>query len=268
MRRQWTLAAPRQYDLTTQTVLTERHRMRLLPIALTLALATPLAAQDISDAERDAFRAEVRAYLLDNPEVIMEAIGVLEARQQALAAAADVEMARLNADALFNDPTSFVGGNPEGDITIVEFMDYRCGFCKRAYPEVAQLVSGDGNIRYIVKEFPILGEESVLASRFALATRQVAGDAAYKDVHATLMQYQGNITEATLAQLSDSFGLATDAIFAAMTSEDVTNIINANRALAERMQISGTPTFVVDDQMLRGYVPLDQMQQIVAAVRG
>ena len=242
--------------------------MRLLPFALSLALATPLAAQEMTDAARDAFRAEVRAYLLENPEVLMEAIGVLEAREQEQAAAADFELARANADALFNDPTSFVGGNPDGDITIVEFMDYRCGFCKRAYPEVAELISRDGNIRYIVKEFPILGEESVLASRFALAAKLVAGDDVYDEVHSTLMQYQGNISQAALQRVGDSFGLDTDAIFAAMTSDEVTSIINANRALAERMRISGTPTFVVDDQMLRGYVPLDQMQQIVAAVRG
>ena len=242
--------------------------MRFLPLALTLAFTTPLAAQEMPDAERSAFRAEVRAYLLENPEVLMEAIGVLEAREQAQAAAADQDLARANADALFNDPTSYVGGNPDGDITIVEFTDYRCGYCKRAYPEVVELINGDGNIRYIVKELPILGEESVLAARFALATKQVAGDAMYLDVHSTLMQFQGNVSEDALQRISDNFGLDTDAVFATMFADDITAIINTNRALAERMRISGTPTFVVDDQMLRGYVPLNQMQQIVANVRG
>ena len=242
--------------------------MRFLPLALTLAFTTPLAAQEMTDAERSAFRAEVRAYLLENPEVLMEAIGVLEAREQAQAAAADQDLARANADALFNDPTSYVGGNPDGDITIVEFTDYRCGYCKRAYPEVVELINGDGNIRYIVKELPILGEESVLAARFALATKQVAGDAMYLDVHSTLMQFQGNVSEDALQRISDNFGLDTDAVFATMFADDITAIINTNRALAERMRISGTPTFVVDDQMLRGYVPLNQMQQIVANVRG
>ncbi|SEW16149.1 Protein-disulfide isomerase [Cognatiyoonia koreensis] len=242
--------------------------MRLLLLALTFALATPLAAQEMTDAEREAFRAEVRAYLLENPEVLMEAIGILEQREQEAQVQADVALAQANADALFNDPTSFVGGNPDGDITIVEFMDYRCGFCKRAYPEVSELVSGDGNIRYIIKEFPILGEESILASRFAIATRMVAGDEAYDDVHSTLMEFEGNISEASLQRIGEAFGLDTDAVFAEMESNEVTTIINNNRALAQRMRISGTPTFVVEDQMLRGYVPLDQMQQIVAAVRG
>ena len=153
--------------------------MRLLLAAL-LALATPLTAQEMTNAEREAFRAEVRAYLLENPEVIMEAVGILEAREQQARINADLEMARANQDALFNDPTSFVGGNPDGDITIVEFMDYRCGFCKRAFPEVQALLENDGNIRYVIKELPILGEQSVLASRFAIATKQIAGDEAYK----------------------------------------------------------------------------------------
>jgi len=130
------------------------------------------------------------------------------------------------------------------------------------------LITGDGNIRYIIKEFPILGEESVLASRYALATRLIAGDEVYNSVHSTLMQFQGNITDVALRRIGDSFGLDNDAIFVAMSSPEVTSTINANRALAQRMQITGTPTFVVDDQMLRGYVPLQQMQQIVADLRG
>lgn len=243
--------------------------MRLTAFAFIAALAaSPLAAQDMTDAERAAFRAEVRAYLLENPEVLMEAIGVLEAREQEAQVQADVAMARTNADALFNDPTSFVGGNPDGDITIVEFMDYRCGYCKRAYPEVSALIAGDGNIRYIIKELPILGEESVIASRFALAVREVAGDEMYADIHSTLMEYQGTISEAALLRIGDSFELDTLAILDAMYGDDVTQIINANRHLAQRMQINGTPTFVVEDQLLRGYVPQAQMEQIVAGVRG
>lgn len=238
-------------------------------LALALALAaSPLAAQDMNADERASFRAEVRAYLLDNPEVIMEAIGILQDRERNAEAMADVDLARNNAEALFNDPASFVGGNPDGDITIVEFMDYRCGYCKRAFPEVGELISSDGNIRYIVKEFPILGEQSVLASQFAISTRMLAGDAAYKMVHDTLMEFRGEITPASLTSVGDSLGLDTASILANMESPDVAQIISDNHALAAIMKISGTPTFVVDDQMLRGYVPLDQMREIVSAVRG
>lgn len=241
-----------------------------LSLALALGLATQAAAVELdnmSDNERNTFRAEIRAYLLENPEVLMEAIDVLEQRERAAAAEADIAMAREHADTLFNDGYSFVGGNPDGDITIVEFLDYRCGYCKRAFPEVSRLVSGDGNIRYIVKELPVLGEQSVMASRFAIATQITAGDDAYELVHNTLMEFRGDISMQSLTRLSDTLGLDTAAITAAMDSPEVNVVITANNALAQQLKISGTPTFVVQDQMLRGYVPLAQMEQIVATLR-
>ncbi len=240
-----------------------------LPLAI--ALASPVAALELdamTDTERDAFQAEVRAYILENPEIIREAIGVLQERERAAQLAADAAMAQAASDALFNDGHSFVGGNPDGDITLVEFMDYRCGFCKRAFPEVEALVGTDANIRYIVKEFPILGEESVLASRFAIATQLVAGDAAYKDVHNTLMEFRGDVTAQSLTRLGDELGLDTAAITAKMDDDAVTEIIAKNRALASQLQITGTPTLIFEDQMVRGYVPLAQMEQIVAELRG
>lgn len=234
---------------------------------LAAPLASPAAAQEMTDAERLAFRAEVRAYLLENPEVLMEAIAVLEQREANAQEAADAQLLAVNMDALINDPNSWVGGNPDGDITVIEFMDYRCGYCKRAYPEVEALVSGDGNIRYIIKEFPILGEQSVLASQFAIATRIVAGDDAYSDVHSALMQFNGDITPASLTRMAEGFGMDAAAITDTMNTDEVLRIIGENRALGQRLAINGTPTFVVQDELLRGYVPLEQMQQIVARAR-
>ncbi|MCK0119657.1 MAG: DsbA family protein [Yoonia sp.] len=241
--------------------------LRFAPLAVMAALATPVVAQDMTPEERTAFRAEVRAYLLENPEVLMEAIGVLEDRQAADARANDVNLVAQNADALFSSDTSFVGGNPDGDFTVVEFLDYRCGYCKRAHPEVAALIDGDTNIRYVIKELPILGEQSVLASRYALAVQQVVGDDAYYDIHNTLMEYQGNITDANLARISDAFGYDHDALADMMNGPEVNAVIAENRALADALAITGTPSFVFEDQMLRGYVPLAQMEQIVAQLR-
>lgn len=240
-----------------------------LALPLAFALATPALAdlQDMTEAERAAFRAEVRAYLLENPEVLMEAVAVLEQRDQQAQAAADVALVQENLDALLNDGHSWVGGNPDGDLTIVEFMDYRCGYCRRAFAEVEQLVANDGNIRFILKEFPILGEESLLSSQFAVAVRQLHGDAAYKDVHDALMQMRTDVTPASLTELAQTFGLDPAPILARMAGPEVAAVIEANHALADRMQISGTPTFVMGDQMIRGYIPLAQMQQVVAAER-
>lgn len=242
--------------------------MKRLALAAALALGTalPAAAFDISamtDDERAAFRDEIRAYLLDNPEVLLEAIGILENREAEAAAQADAALVAANAEAIFEDDWSWIGGNPEGDVTIVEFLDYRCSYCRRAFPEVEELLTSDGNIRIIVKEFPILGEESVLASRFAISTLQNAGDEAYKAVHDALMTMRASVTLDTLEELGDTLGLDTDAIIAGMGDPEVDRIIRDNRALAQTLQITGTPTFVFGDALLRGYVPLDGMRQIV-----
>ena len=238
--------------------------------ALSLPLALPAQALDLdnlTEAERATLHAEIRAYLLDNPEVIMEAVAVLEERQAEGQAQADIDLVRANADAIFNDGHSWVGGNPEGDITLVEFMDYRCGYCRRAVDEVNGLLEEDGNIRFIVKEFPILGEDSVLASRFAIATQQVAGDEAYKSVHDALMAYNGTMNDTGFTRLADSLGLDANAIVAAMDSDAVSKVIAANHALGQRLQISGTPSFVMGEQMLRGFLPQDAMQSIADDIR-
>ena len=239
-------------------------------LALTCALALPAAATDLdnlTDSERDAFRAEVRSYLLDNPEVLMEAIAVLEQRQAEAEVERDAMAVAANADALFSSAYDVVLGNPEGDVTVVEFMDYRCSYCRRAHPEVMELLEFDDNIRLIVKEFPILGEQSVLASRFAIATRVALGDEAYFAVHDGLMRLRGDVTEASLIALAEELGLDSAAIMAAVADPLVQQTIDYNYALGQRMQITGTPSFVFGDQMVRGYVPLDGMLEIVALLR-
>lgn len=244
---------------------------RFLAPVFAAALALPAAAMDLTeltDAERAQFRAEVRAYLMDNPEVIMEAVALLQNREAEAQEQADVTLVADNADAIFNDGFSWVGGNLEGDITLVEFLDYRCGYCKRAHGEVANLLKSDGNIRLIVKEFPILGEQSVVASRFAIATRKVAGDDSYKVMNDALMAFNGDITLPALRRLGVTFDLDVDAIEAMMDSDAVTQEIAETRALAQRLNISGTPTFVMKDELLRGYLPFDQMMALVNEKRG
>lgn len=219
-------------------------------------------------ADQAAFRSEVRAYLLDNPEVIMEAIEVLEVRQQEAQAMSDAERVTAILPDLHNAPGSWQGGNPDGDIILVEFMDYRCSYCRRAHDDVRELVASDGNIRIITKEFPILGEASMISSQFAISVLQIAGDAAYETANDQLIKLRGNPDEPTLRQLAVELGLDADAILAHMGSAEVAAVINTNRAMAETLDIRGTPTFVMNDQMLRGYLPLDAMRAAVAELRG
>ena len=244
-----------------------RFAAAALSALLATAPAHALELSDMSDADRAAFGAQVRAYLMENPQVIMEAVALLEQREQAAQAQADVSLVQVNSADLFEDGFSWVGGNPDGDITLVEFIDYRCGYCRRAHDEVAQLLNADGNIRLIVKELPILGEASVVSSRFAIAAKQVAGDTAYKQVHDTMIELSGEPNAVTLRRIAEGLGLDADAIMERMDTDDVTAEIAATRALAQRLQINGTPTFVLQDELLRGYLPADQMAALVAQKR-
>ncbi len=243
--------------------------VRTLAALACLAAAPAFAdeAKTMTDAERTAFRAEVRSYLLENPEVLMEAITILQDRSDAAAADGDKAIIAANADAIFKDESSWVGGNPDGDVTVVEFMDYRCGYCRKAYDEVAQLIKADGNIRFIVKEFPILGEASDLSSRFAVAVLQLAGPDAYEAAHDALIQLRGEPTTDTLQRLAGDLGLDSAAIMARMDAPEVKAVIGANHALAGKLQINGTPTFVIGDTMVRGYLPLEGMAAMVAEAR-
>ena len=221
----------------------------------------------MSAEDNQAFGQAVRSYLLENPQVIMEAVAVLETREAEQQAQTDETLVSDNADALYSDGYSWVGGNPDGDVTIVEFLDYRCGYCRKAHPEVAELVEKDGNIRLIVKEFPILGEGSLVSSRFAIAARIVAGDAAYESVHNGLIALESNPGKGPLLRMADTLGLDGDAIWAEMDSDEVTRRIAETRALGQRMGINGTPSFAFGDQMVRGYAPLETMKQIVSELR-
>lgn len=240
----------------------------VLPVLAAFALpASAFDVENMTDAEREAFGREVRAFLLENPDVFLEVVQILEQRRANEAVAAELALVTNNADAIFDDGYSWVGGNPDGDVTIVEFLDYRCGYCKRAFPQVEQLIESDGNIRFIVKEYPILGEASQLASRYAIATRNLEGDEAYKAVHDAMMGLRGELTEDTLERISDDLGLDHDDIVVEMENPEIVEIIQANYALARTLEIQGTPSFVMGERMVRGYVELDQMRAIVADIR-
>lgn len=246
-------------------------RTLLSALALSTALAAPAGALDLSKMtteEKAAFGEAVKDYLMQNPAVLVEAINVLEERQQAAAVENDKTLVDTNAKDIFEDDFSWIGGNPEGDVTIVEFMDYKCTYCKKAFPEVEDLLKKDGNIRLIVKEFPILSQQSELGARFAVATKQVAGDAAYKTVHDALIGMRGDISLEGLKRLAEDNKFDADAIIKTMNTEEVTAVLRANHQLAERMNLSGTPTFIIGNEMLRGYAPEEAMAKIVAEQRG
>ncbi|TQV69594.1 DsbA family protein [Aliiroseovarius halocynthiae] len=245
-------------------------RLATLTAVLGLATALPASALDLealTEDERNAFRDEVRAYLLENPEVLMEAIGVLEQRQAQAQVQEDKDLVAVNANALFSDGYSHVAGNPDGDYTIVEFVDYQCGYCRKAYDVLQDLLAEDGNIRLILKEFPILSEASLMSAQFALSAQQQFGEAAYGKLHDELISVRGTLTEQRLIEIANELELDGAAIAAGMNAPEVERILAENRALGQRLQISGTPAFVMNDTMARGFMELDQMQHLVAQGR-
>ena len=248
-------------------------RLFLAPLAAALLApllaAAPLAAQDaLSPAEGAAVDERIRAYLLENPEVILEALEVLEARRQAQAEATDAALTAEHAEALLDDGYSAVLGDPDGDVTIVEFIDYRCGYCKRAHPQTRALLEADGNIRLVVKEFPILGPASLEAARAAMAALRIAPER-YKPFHDALMRLRGQLDEAATFRLAEEAGLDPDRLRAAMQSEGdaIAAEIRETYDLARALGIEGTPAFVIGDSILRGLADPERMRALVAEAR-
>lgn len=244
--------------------------LRILLVVSSLLWLTPAQAGsfgELTEDERTEFRNEVRAYLLDNPEVLMEAIAILEQRQQDSQATSDQALISAYFDEIFNDGYSYIGGNPDGDITLVEFLDYRCTYCRKAHEDVRELVKSDGNIRLVIKEFPILGEQSDISSKLAIATLHKSGPEAYAKLHEFLITFKGNLNDNNMAAVLQNIGLEPDPIIAYMNDAAVKGQIGAIHALATRLQITGTPTFVMGDNLIRGYVPLANMRELVKVVR-
>lgn len=249
-------------------------RLKLLSVVLAgvalLGVASPptASAQDVFTAEQsEAIGAEVRRYILDHPEVIIEAMRVLEERRRLEDEDRRRQVMERLGDEIRNDGYSFVGGNPDGDITMVEFSDYRCGYCKRAHPQVRQLLKDDPNIRYVIKEFPILGPDSVLAAKAALAALEQDDGEHYFAFNDALMTQGGAMSKEMILRTAARVGLDADDLDEAMEDPELQARIDRTYALAEQLGISGTPSFIIGDQIVPGYVEASTMAQIVAQQR-
>lgn len=194
---------------------------------------------------------QVRAYLLEHPEVIEEAMAKLQEKRQA---AADLELSKsltARKPELERDGRDFVAGNPDGKITVVEFFDYRCPYCKVARPEIAKLIAANKDVRFVMKEYPILSPESEGAARAALGAK---AQGKYWPVHQALMAEQ-SLDDASIKRILAQNGVDVDKAFAAGTSAAATKHLEETRALARATGIGGTPAFVIGDVMVAGWDP-------------
>ncbi len=167
-------------------------------------------------------------------------------------------------DELLNDPASPVGGNPDGDVTLVEFFDYQCPYCKTIFPSIQALLAEDRNLRYVFKEFPILGRASVFAARAALAARR---QGKYLEFHMAVMSAKGKLTEARVMRLAKTAGLDVDRLRRDMADGTVDAMIRRNLELADGLGIFSTPVFIIGDTQIPGAVEIDTLKVLIARAR-
>jgi protein-disulfide isomerase len=244
-------------------------RLSILPLALAFALVAGIAphvsaAADFSPSQREAIEGIIRDYLMHNPDVLVEA---LRGAEDKLNREADAKAARVLADRrgeVFDDPATPVGGNPRGDVTIVEFFDYRCPYCKQVLPALQALLKEDGKLRFVYKEMPVLGPQSVTAAHAALAAQR---QGKYEAFHTAMMAAKGQISDDTVYKVAGSVGLDVERLKQDMNEPEIAKAVKANLALASALNIHGTPGFVIGNQIVPGALDLETLKSMVADAR-
>jgi protein-disulfide isomerase len=210
-------------------------------------------SQDLTDAT-------IERYIRTHPEVIVQSLQAMDAKRQAeLQERQKVALAAKQQDLLY-DPTSPVSGNPKGEITVVEFYDYRCGYCKKAASSVTELQKEDPRVRVVYKDFPILGEPSELAAKAALAS-QAQGK--HQVFHEALLASHADMTKEEILKIAVTVGLDVKRLEADMANPEWQAVIEKNRALAHELGISGTPGFIVGNELVPGALDLNGLKELI-----
>ncbi|MSO92890.1 MAG: DsbA family protein [Rhodospirillales bacterium] len=252
-----------------------RMLAKLAFVVVTVAIGTALPLENarsqsaggaFTPEQRKAVEEIVREYLRENPDVLMDAISAFREKQEAEAKRQTAEAFEAKRNELLNDPATPVAGNPQGDVTVVEFFDYRCGYCKRVFPVVNDLLKSDPKIRYVLKELPILGPESVGATRAALAAWRM-DKSKYVPFRTALMETKGSLPTSKILQIAGSVGLDVPKLEKAMADPAIETMIDKNRALAQALGIEGTPAFIIGNELVPGAIDLDTFRRLVAAAR-
>jgi protein-disulfide isomerase len=243
-----------------------------IPVAATMLLALPAAlpaqAETFSADQRQEIEAVIKAYLVQHPEVLQEAMTELEKRQQAAEAEKHRTAVQENKATLLSSPHQVVLGNPQGNVTMVEFFDYNCGFCKRALSDMLTLLKTDPNLKFVLKEFPVLGEGSVEAAQVAVAARmQDTTGKKYIEFHQKLLGGRGPADKVRALAVARDVGFDIARIERDMTSDEVKKTIDENMKLADAIGVSGTPSYVVGDEVVIGAVGLDALREKIEAER-
>lgn len=206
----------------------------------------------------------IRDYILTNPEVLVEAMQELEKKQEIQRDSVAEKAIRTYESELLRDGDSPIAGNPNGDVTIVEFLDYQCGYCKRVHSVVKSVVAADGKVKIIYKDLPILGEASRIAAYAALAA---ARQNKYLALHSALMEFRGQLDRARVLDAAASAGIDVHQLEKDMEAPEIKQIIERNLALASALGVRGTPAFIIGKQLVPGAVDADALKKLIADAR-
>ena len=242
-----------------------------LLIAGLLALpSAPLArAQSITPEQRGEIETIIKEYLLTHPELLQDVMNELEKRQVAAEAEKHRNAVKEHAATIYDSPRQVTLGNPQGDVTIVEFFDYNCGYCKRAMTDMIDLIKSDPKLKFVLKEFPVLGEGSVQAAQVAAAARMQdkTGGKKYLEFHQKLLGSRGQVDKARALAVAKEVGFDIARIEKDMTSDEVKAQIEESMKLAEALGLNGTPSYVVGPEVVVGAVGLKTLKERVNGAR-
>ena len=240
---------------------------KIFVLFLFVAVVQPSAAQAKFfqfGLNEDEVKNVVKEYLLNNPEIVKEALDNYVLKQEQAQQEALIEKMKPLRTALERDPNTPVLGNPDGDVTIVEFFDYNCGYCKLMFPKVWGYVQNDGNIRWVLKDMPSLSESSVSAARAGLAAEK---QGKYLEMHQAMITHSGQLTEDDIVSYAKSLGLDMEKFEKDRNDKSLDEIFNANRALASSLGFRGIPNFIIGDYVSPGAMMGDELDVGVKAVR-
>jgi protein-disulfide isomerase len=225
-------------------------------------------AQSFSSPQRSEIEKIVRDYLVAHPEVLQEAISALEKKQAADEAEKHEAAVKDNAQEIFDSPRQVTVGNPQGDVTFVEFFDYNCGYCKRAMSDMFDLIKNDPKLKVVLKEFPVLGPGSVEAARVAVAVRmQDKTGKKYLDFHQKLLGGRGQADKARALAAAKEAGFDMARLEKDMASDEVRASLEESLKLAEKLGLNGTPSYVIGQNVVVGAVGLDALKEKINTAR-
>ena len=236
---------------------------KIAPLVLCFAALIPftVSADELSE---DRVKQLVYEAILENPQIIMDAVRLLEEQQQQGQQAAAAAVLQNERDRLERDPNAIVLANPDGDVTVVEFFDYNCPYCRRAMPQVDALIEQDPNVRLVYREWPILGDGSVFAAKAALASRK---QGKYEEFHVAMMGMEGRAEERSVLRIAREVGLDIEQMRRDMEAPEVSEHIATSMELTRALGFNGTPSFVIGDALIPGFVEADVLIKQVEETR-